>query len=140
MIFTVAPFSSPFIRHRRRSNPKPESGACFTHIKIKATTFQLLLFVVVEATGLEPAASCSQSRHSTKLSYASIIYIFIFRVYVLISLLCPKQAYSCGTQNSLRLGAPMNFDRCAILALLYPPLAALRRRCPARGFGVVTFG
>ena len=47
---------------------------------------------------------------------------------------------SCGAQNSLRLGAPMNFDRCAILALLYPPQAALRRRCPARGFGVVTFG
>ena len=28
--------------------------------------------ILVEATGLEPAASCSQSRHSTKLSYASI--------------------------------------------------------------------
>ncbi len=27
---------------------------------------------MVEATGLEPAASCSQSKHSTKLSYASI--------------------------------------------------------------------
>ena len=27
---------------------------------------------MVEATGLEPAASCSQSRHSTKLSYASM--------------------------------------------------------------------
>ena len=26
---------------------------------------------MVEATGLEPAASCSQSKHSTKLSYAS---------------------------------------------------------------------
>ena len=26
---------------------------------------------LVEVTGLEPAASCSQSRHSTKLSYAS---------------------------------------------------------------------
>ena len=30
------------------------------------------LSLVVEATGLEPAASCSQSKHSTKLSYASI--------------------------------------------------------------------
>ena len=29
---------------------------------------------LVEATGLEPAASCSQSKHSTKLSYASIKY------------------------------------------------------------------
>ena len=28
---------------------------------------------MVEATGLEPAASCSQSRHSTKLSYASMV-------------------------------------------------------------------
>ena len=26
---------------------------------------------MVEATGFEPAASCSQSKHSTKLSYAS---------------------------------------------------------------------
>ena len=39
---------------------------------------------------------------------------------------------SCGSQNSLRLGAPMNFDRCAILASLHPPQAALRRRCPSR--------
>ncbi len=30
----------------------------------------------VGATGLEPAASCSQSKHSTKLSYAPLpIYI-----------------------------------------------------------------
>lgn len=29
---------------------------------------------MVEATGLEPAASCSQSKHSTKLSYASDIF------------------------------------------------------------------
>ena len=27
---------------------------------------------MVGATGLEPAASCSQSKHSTKLSYAPI--------------------------------------------------------------------
>lgn len=40
---------------------------------------------VVEATGLEPAASWSQTKHSTKLSYASkhsllIIMDFIFFV------------------------------------------------------------
>lgn len=28
--------------------------------------------LMVGATGLEPAASCSQSKHSTKLSYAPI--------------------------------------------------------------------
>ncbi len=32
---------------------------------------------LVEATGLEPAASCSQSKHSTKLSYASKSYMFL---------------------------------------------------------------
>ena len=48
---------------------------------------------------------------------------------VLFFLLCPKQAYSCGSQNSLRLVAPMNFDRCAILALLHRPQDALRQRC-----------
>ena len=31
---------------------------------------------MVEATGLEPAASWSQTKHSTKLSYASKILIF----------------------------------------------------------------
>ena len=31
------------------------------------------LSVMVEATGLEPAASWSQTKHSTKLSYASIV-------------------------------------------------------------------
>ena len=39
------------------------------------------LFAVVGATGLEPAASCSQSKHSTKLSYApinSLIYNITF--------------------------------------------------------------
>ena len=84
--------------------------------------------VLVEATGLEPAASCSQSRHSTKLSYASIL---IFVVSVKIQIIncfgrLPKQAYSCGAQNSLRLGAPMNFDRCAISPSLYPQPAAVR--------------
>ncbi len=32
---------------------------------------------LVEATGLEPAASWSQTKHSTKLSYASKYYTFI---------------------------------------------------------------
>ena len=34
-------------------------------------------------------------------------------------------AASCGTQNSFRLGAPKNFDRCAISHSLYPPQAAV---------------
>ena len=42
------------------------------------------------------------------------------------------QPPSCGSQNLLRLGAPANFDRCAILASLHLPPAAHRRRCPAR--------
>ncbi len=36
--------------------------------------------------------------------------------------------YSCGAQNSLRLGAPMNFDRCAIVTSFHLALRALRRR------------
>ena len=39
---------------------------------------------------------------------------------------------SCGAQNCFCLGATSNFDRCAITVSLYPPPAALRRRCPAR--------
>ena len=39
---------------------------------------------------------------------------------------------SCGAQNCFCLGAASNFDRCAITVSLYPPPAALRRRCPAR--------
>ncbi len=33
---------------------------------------------MVEATGLEPAASWSQTKHSTKLSYASITLFLLF--------------------------------------------------------------
>ena len=33
--------------------------------------------MMVEATGLEPAASWSQTKHSTKLSYASLISFYI---------------------------------------------------------------
>ena len=39
---------------------------------------------------------------------------------------------SCGAQNLFRLGAPTNFDHCAILASLHHPPGVLRRRCPAR--------
>ena len=35
---------------------------------------------MVEATGLEPAASWSQTKHSTKLSYASLISFIIIPV------------------------------------------------------------
>ena len=43
----------------------------------KQQPFGYCLFSMVEATGLEPAASCSQSRHSTKLSYASNCFAII---------------------------------------------------------------
>ena len=33
---------------------------------------------------------------------------------------------SCGSQSSLRLGAPMNFDRCAIITSLHLPPEALQ--------------
>ena len=35
-------------------------------------------FTMVEVTGLEPAASWSQTKHSTKLSYASITLFLLF--------------------------------------------------------------
>ena len=41
-----------------------------------------------------------------------------WRYFLLIPLAVPKIAY--------RLGAPSNFDRCAILTSLHPPLAVLR--------------
>ena len=37
-----------------------------------APRYRRPMFGLVGATGLEPAASCSQSKHSTKLSYAPI--------------------------------------------------------------------
>ena len=45
---------------------------------------------------------------------------------------------SCGAPAlSAAAGAALPIaDRCAIPASLHPPQAALRRRCPARGFGV----
>ena len=43
------------------------------------------LFRLVEATGLEPAASWSQTKHSTKLSYASKYSVIYYK---LISNLC----------------------------------------------------
>ena len=49
---------------------------------------------MVEATGLEPAASCSQSRHSTKLSYASnclaIIHFKLIIVKTFVVLIYPS--------------------------------------------------
>ena len=48
-------------------------------------------------------------------------------------------ATSCGARNRFRLGAPDDFDRCAILASLHRPPDALRRRClvPHSWFGTV---
>ena len=42
---------------------------------------------MVEVTGLEPAASCSQSKHSTKLSYTSKEPIWFFH-YSILSAFC----------------------------------------------------
>ena len=58
--------------------------------------FFLKLFekVLVEATGLEPAASCSQSKHSTKLSYASVRPLLVrVRQLLYYSKACMKSQY-----------------------------------------------
>ena len=48
----------------------------FIYTKRKASKTKLTDFLMVEVTGLEPAASWSQTKHSTKLSYTSINIIF----------------------------------------------------------------
>ena len=40
------------------------------------------------------------------------------------------QRPSCGSQSSLRLGAPMNFDRCATIALPSSATGGGRALCP----------
>lgn len=56
-------------------------------------------------------------------------YLFRFEMLVAgrlepnIARLC--RLHSCGARNFLRLGAPMNFDRCASLRSLHPPPAAV---------------
>ena len=80
-ILTAAPFHTPFIRHWRRSCSMPKASLLCSQIK-KAVIFQLLLLFLVEATGLEPAASCSQSKRATKLRHASICNFQLSVVYI----------------------------------------------------------
>ncbi len=71
---------------------------------------------MVEATGFEPAALCSQSRCATKLRYASICEYILFFV-----LWSP----SCGSQNRF-----FGLGRRAILtaAPFHPPFISRRER------------
>ena len=59
----------------RAQSPKQASLLCSQ--EQKNSNLSVTVFPMVEATGLEPAASCSQSRHSTKLSYASNCFAII---------------------------------------------------------------
>ena len=57
----------------------------------------------------------------------SVFYGLVYFTLCYIFFLCRALPYpSCGSQISLRLGVPMKFDRCAILASLHPPQVALR--------------
>ena len=50
---------------------KPHFERCNSCVDKKAVRFsRRTAFEEIGATGFEPATSCSQSRHSTKLSYA----------------------------------------------------------------------
>ena len=52
--------------------------------------------IMVEVTGLEPAASCSQSRRATTCATPRYFYINFFLISLFSSLLCPP---SCGSRN-----------------------------------------
>ena len=78
---------------------------------------------MVEATGLEPAASCSQSKRATKLRHASlcncVCLIYRGTKVALVALLrFPK--FLCALERH------RNFDRYAISPSLYLPPAAVR--------------
>ena len=74
-ILTAAPFRTPLIRHRRQSCSMPKAGTCFDRsMQIKFCTqtkreepllCRVSSLFMVGVTGLEPAASCSQSRRAT---------------------------------------------------------------------------
>ena len=51
---------------------------------------------LVEVTGLEPAASCSQSRRATTCATPRYFYINFYLISLFSSLLCPP---SCGSRN-----------------------------------------
>ena len=82
---------------------------------------------LVEATGFEPAALCSQSRCATKLRYASKFLVMLF--FCSLGLLCSP---SCGAQIFLRLGAPEKSDRCASFCSLLLPPAVLAKLTQSR--------
>ena len=78
---------------------------------------------MVEATGLEPAASCSQSKRATKLRHASLCNCVCLicrgtKVALVALLRFPK--FLCALERH------RNFDRCAISPSLYLPPAAVR--------------
>ena len=90
------------------------------------------LFLVRE-TGLEPvrvaphAPQTCASADSATLAYSySIVLVFIV---CLEEKQTRMRGTACGSQNFLWLGAPQNFDRCAISNSLHPPPAALRSEC-----------
>ena len=61
--------------------------------------------IMVEVTGLEPAASCSQSRRATTCATPRYFYINFCLVSLFSSLLCPP---SCGSRNLF--GSIMSLD------------------------------
>ena len=87
------------------------------NIKAKSLTLAGDFGLLVRITGLEPAHLAVQepkscvSANSTTSAYS-----------VYLDILIKRACDSCGSQNSLRLSSPMNFDRCAFsLSLLRPP-------------------
>ena len=130
----------------RRRCPKQ---ICFA--RKKREPLKTLSFLV-EATGFEPAALCSQSRCATKLRYASVLCTALSRFYVkhklyvysasvcsilyfMLSVLFKETALSALLRCPkllMCLGAARNFDRCAISPSLYPPPAAVGLNAQSR--------
>ena len=61
--------------------------------------------IMVEVTGLEPAASCSQSRRATTCATPRYFYINFYLISLFSTLLCPP---SCGSRNLF--GSIMSLD------------------------------
>ena len=84
------------------------------------------LYHLVGVTGLEPTASCSQSRRATNCATPRFIELKCFPKHQsLLSLFVRPLAVPVKTFAVARFS-----DRCANFCSLYPPLAALRRICP----------
>ncbi len=98
-ILTAAPLSPRFIVHRTRFGDNAQSRSALLAETKKQQPFGHCSNLV-EATGFEPAALCSQSRCATKLRYASILnYMFILVLCSFFFGRLPKQIYSCGSQS-----------------------------------------